>query len=131
MIPAERSLEEYRKEGPLTVVGFVQTYLVRTTIIGNAVLQLGHWQAFLPNLATSLVVLGCLTYANPGFCASGCSATDADLELLSIVPKSLDVLSGVFYPLGVFPVRASDAPHRCTTNISALQVRPPLPRASH
>eukprot|EP00884_Botryococcus_braunii_P011686 jgi/Botrbrau1/20518/Bobra.145_2s0071.1 len=121
MLPTAKLLLETRKEGPLTPVVFLHVYLVETHVIGIAIANFGAWQAFLPNLATSLLIFALQISRAPACCARWGPAADPDLALLSLFPKTLNVLTAGFAPTPALPW-VSDPSQSCVRNVAAPQL---------
>eukprot|EP00884_Botryococcus_braunii_P011685 jgi/Botrbrau1/20517/Bobra.145_2s0070.1 len=121
MLPTASLLLETRKEGPLTPVVFLHVYFMDTHVIGMAITHFGAWQAFLPNLATSLLIFALQVSSAPACCARWGPAADPDVVLLSLFPKTLNVLTANFAPTPALLWSSRPSP-TCIRNVAALQL---------
>jgi hypothetical protein len=103
---------------------FVQTYLLHSFVLGSALLKFGAWQAFLPNLATSVAMLFMLATTNSNYCNSLGPARSLDVGPLSMFPRALNVLTlSLFSPcVAPWSLNASHDTASCSKSIAAIQV---------
>jgi hypothetical protein len=106
---------------PFSISGFIQIYFLHPLVLGSAVLKFGAWQAFLPNLASSVVMVFMQVSTNNRYCNSLGSAQLLGAGLLSKFPRALDVLTSSFFSPGIAPWFLDDTPS-CSRTIAALQV---------
>eukprot|EP00884_Botryococcus_braunii_P012432 jgi/Botrbrau1/2118/Bobra.0093s0025.1 len=110
-----------RPDKPLSALIFVQTYALHTLVIATAFVKLGAWQAFLPNLATSVLMVFIQASANHKYCKALGHASTLDVIPLAVLPSALDVLAAAAFTPGLTPPNLKAQP-TCAKNIAALQL---------
>eukprot|EP00884_Botryococcus_braunii_P016609 jgi/Botrbrau1/3631/Bobra.0204s0022.1 len=114
-------LMRQRSDKPLGFLTFAQTYALHSLILPNAFIKVGAWQAFLPNLITSSMLLLIQASTNRKYCFALGPASILDVGPLSVIPAALDVLSACAFTPGLIP-RQPSAASSCGKTIAALQL---------
>jgi hypothetical protein len=108
-----------QNNSPFNMSGRIQIYLLYPLILTNALLKLGARQVFLPNLATSVVMVFMQVSTNSSYCSILGPARFLDVGPLSMLPRALDVITFRFFSPAPWPL---DDTASCPKNIAALQV---------
>eukprot|EP00884_Botryococcus_braunii_P012388 jgi/Botrbrau1/2114/Bobra.0093s0021.1 len=107
--------------GPLSPVIFLQKYMFFPLVIASTLAKSGAWQAFMPGLATSTVMLFIQVSGNQQYCTALGPVTALDSVPLSVVPKALDVLSAAIVYQALPPWHLSSG-LSCSRSITAVQL---------
>eukprot|EP00884_Botryococcus_braunii_P004973 jgi/Botrbrau1/14477/Bobra.0014s0113.2 len=110
-----------RDQVPLNALIFLQIYLLHPLGLASTFIKVGAWQSFLPNLATSALLLCIQASVNQKYCDALGPARTLDVVPLSALSSGLDALTCAAFAPGITPWNVTAEPS-CARNIAAFQL---------